>query len=288
MEYSTPTPKLEFNGKKVVLWGDSITEGLSKSFRNYQAQFDEVFPGATVYNYGVSGDMVACWNLPRSQDTTTPANTLPCGNPPPAGSKDVYVDRSFTKLVELKPDYIFIRIGINDLITVSYQTYNGGPVNNMAAFLDAIKAQLPNTKVFVHSPTPIIYPILEQVELNLEAEFSLPPNTLAAPEWTQWQPVVWYYKIITEARGYYFVCDAFLFTNSSNGLFPAPLYTNMYITGNLKDNDLPGPGYSPVDGLHPNSIGYQFLRQGLGTLLGTFKDKTLSTVNKGPTAPAGL
>jgi uncharacterized repeat protein (TIGR03803 family) len=287
MEYSTPTPKLNFNGKTVVLWGDSITEGLSNYYRNYQTQFNEAFPGATVYNFGVSGDMAACWNSPRSQDMTHPIGALTCGNPPlPIYANDVFVDRSFAKLVELKPDYIFIRIGINDLITVAYQAYNGGPANNMAAFLDAIKAQLPNTKVFVHSPTPIIYPTLKQVELNLEAKLNLAPNTLAAPEWSTWQNLVWNYKGIAEFRHYYFVCDAFLFTNS-NGLFPAPLYKNMYITFN-PDNALPGPGYPPADGLHPNSIGYRFLRQGLGTLLGTFVDQTLSTANKGPTVPAGL
>ena len=268
MEYSTPTPKLDFNGKKVVLWGDSITEALNKYYRNYQAQFNEAFPGATVYNYGVSGDMVANWNgsiLPRKQLSTG-------------------ADVSFSQMVNLKPDYIFIRIGINDLISTYYRTYNGGPTNNMAAFLDAIKAQLPNTKVFVHSPTPIIYSILEPIESSFNtAQF---PNAFAAPDWSTWQTLVWNYKGVAEFRGYYFVCDAFLFTNSV-GLFPAPLYTNMYITGN-PNNALPGPGYPPVDGLHPNPIGYQFLRQGLGTLLGTFADQTLSTTNKGPTVAPGV
>ena len=277
---STPAPTgLPFAGKKVVLWGDSTTQGLHN--RGYQDQFNQVFPGATVYNYGVSGDRLSSWNA-------TTRNQLPGDGVTVATTSASYQD-----MVRLQPDYIFLRIGIGDLNgQIDPDTLSA----TMGTFLDSIHRDIPHAYVFVLSPIPNIMSVATKLFQRIN-NGAVPP-VVVQPSWATWIRLNHDYSTLISTRnaqyGYkeYFIDDAFLLVDSPSGMFPAPVYSDFYLSNSPQDPvggnpwPLPVSQWAPVDGLHQYSWGFGFLRHGLGIYLGTFTDQqdpTLENFWKGPT-----
>jgi lysophospholipase L1-like esterase len=222
--------------KKVVFWGDSITQ----IAENY---YDDLFPNAKVLNFGVSGDPVAYWNDANRTQTLSNGTTS---------------NVSLNSLIAAKPDLIFIRIGINDMISHAQKNL---VTQNYTAFVKKIRSSLPNATVVMVSILPVNWSV-EKVHLPTVLDPALYSPVTNAEINTVNQNL----QSIAAANGAYFLWDGYVVADSTKSTWPAYM--------KLLNSD---------DGVHPVHYGYIILKHAISYAFGAERTDLVTGFNKGET-----